>query len=90
MIYIGTEPTFPCQPQVDKGRVDQLPIASEEKDVLETHPGLEVVAPVLFLSRVPVEAEATGAVRNAFDHEHRVSPSFPGIASLLPSTSANL
>ena len=78
MIYIGTEPTFPCQPQADKGQVDQLPIASEEQDVLETHPSLEVVAPALFLSRVQVVAEATRAVLNAFDHTHRSHRPFQG------------
>ena len=71
MIYIGTEPTFPCQPQADKGQVDQLPIASEEKDVLVAHPGLEIITPALLLNRVQVVAEATRAVRNAFDHTHR-------------------
>jgi hypothetical protein len=91
LCYDGSNcPTFPCQPEADKGSVDQLPIGSEDKGVLVTHPGLEVIAPALFFNRVPVVAEATRPVRNAFDHEHRSHRPFSGIASLLPSTSANL
>ena len=58
--------------------VDQLPVASEDKDVLIAHPGMEVVAPALFLKRVPVVADATGAVLNALDHEHQSHTPFPG------------
>jgi len=90
MISIGTKPTFPWQPKADKGWVDQLPIASEEQDVRVAHPSLEFVTPGLFFNREPVVAEATRPVRNAFDHEHRFSPSFPGIASLLLFTTCQV
>jgi hypothetical protein len=66
--------------------VDQLPVASEDKDVLVAHPGMVVVAPALFLNRVPVVADATGAVLNALDHEHRFHLQSQGVAPLLPFT----
>ena len=80
-------PTLPCQRKADKGSVVQLPVRSEDKGVLVTHPGLEVIAPALFLDREPSVAIATGAVRDPFDHEHRAHLPFSGKASLLPSTS---
>ena len=64
--------------KADKGWVDQLPIASGEQDVLIAHPRLEFVTPALFFNRVQVVAEATGAVLNAFDHEHRSHRPFSG------------
>jgi len=57
--------------------IEQLPVAPGEQHVQIAHPALELVAPALFFNREPVVAEATRPVRNAFDHEHRFSPSFP-------------
>ena len=71
MIYRGTSPTFPWNISCSKGWVDKLPVASGEEDVLIAHPGLEVIAPALFLNRVPVVAEAARAVRDTLDHTHR-------------------
>lgn len=58
--------------------------------MLVTHPGLEIIAPALLLNRVPAVAVATRAVCNALDHEHRSHLPFSGIASLLPSTTADV
>jgi hypothetical protein len=54
-----------------KGLVVQLPVRSEEKGVLETHPGLEIITPALLLNGIPSVADATGAVLDPFNHEHR-------------------
>ena len=79
----------PASVTADKGWVDHLPLASEEQDVRIAHPGVELVTPALFFNWVQVVAEATGAVRNAFDHTHRISPPFPGKASLLLFTTSD-
>jgi hypothetical protein len=80
----------PASVTADKGWVDHLPLASEEQDVRIAHPGVEVITPALFFNRVQLVAEATGAVRNAFDHTHRSHRPFSGITSLLLARSQKL
>ena len=90
MIYFGTLPTFPCHAPRDKGGVDKLPVGSEDKGVLITHPGVEFIAPALLLDWIPLVTVSTGSVLSALDHKHRSHHLSQGLASLLPSTSANL
>jgi hypothetical protein len=75
LCYDGSNcPTFPCQPEADKGSVEKLPIGSEDIGVLVTHPDLEVITPVLFLDWVPAVTVSTRAVLSALDHKHRFHP----------------
>jgi hypothetical protein len=70
----------------DKGSVDQLPLGSEDRDVLVTHPGLEVITPALLIDWIPAVTVSTWAVLSALDHKHWTHLDSQGVAPLLPST----